>query len=74
MKFSTVKEFFHKKICLIKEIFHKKFFLDLGSFKQATIFTQSKNFSGNKDQKGYLKVKSLDLFNIKSYAKIFLTL
>ena len=60
---------FHKNFFLDqgrKEVFHKQ-----GSFSQLRIFTQSKNFSRNKDQKGSLKAKILDPFNTTSYAKYF---
>ena len=51
----------------------KLFFLDQGSFPQTKISRVKKIFV-IKDQKGSLKAKILDPFNIKSYAKIFLTL
>ena len=74
-KFFTRKKItWSKKISTNRKFFHKIFFLDHGSFLQTKIFTQSKNFSANNDQKGSLKVKILDWFNTTSCAKIFLTL
>ena len=57
-----------------REVFQKFFFLDQGSFPQTKIFTQSKKFFANKDQKHCLKAKHLDSFSTKVCAKIFLTL
>ena len=84
--FSTVKEIFHnQKNFLQSRKFSEKKLLEQGSFQQI-FFPQSRKFSANKDfpiaktffanndQKGSLKGKSLDPFNTKSYAKIFLTL
>ena len=43
-----------------RKFFHKIFFLDHERFLQTKIFTQSKEFSADKDQKDSLKVKILD--------------
>ena len=78
--FPQSRKFSTKKFYLIKEIFHKQeslpnfFFFDQESFLQTKIFIQTKIFFANKDQKGSLKEKNLDLFNTKSYAKILLIL
>ena len=81
MKFSTVKEYFHLKNLVDQRNFlqtrkcsTKIFVLDRGSVPQTKIFTQSKKFSANKDQKGFLKAKILHPLNTKYHATIFLTL
>ena len=73
--FPQSRNFSIKKFYLIKDIFYKQgsfpqiFFLVQESSPQAKIFTQSKNFSASKDQKGSLRVKVLDPFTIKSFVK-----
>ena len=87
--FSTIKKIFHcqhifppsRNFFTIKDIFYSQgIFPQSRKFFTAREFQQSKNFSTVKKvstDKGYtgsLKAKSLDPFNAKSYAKIFLTL
>ena len=60
---------FAQKISTNKKVFHNFFFPDLRGFSQTKIFTQSKTFSANKDQKCSLKGKILEPFSTKSIQK-----
>ena len=77
--FSTVKKLFHSQGIFpqstVVEIFHNQ-----GIFPQSWKFSTNKEFytvkkySANKDEKVSLKAKISDIFNFKSYAKVFLAL
>ena len=75
-KFSTVKDIFHTQ----KKFFNQENFPQTKKFSTnffsliKEVFHSQKRFFQNKDQRGSLKVKVLDSFNIELYVKIFLTL
>ena len=52
----------------------KEFFHSQGTFPQSRNFPTVKELFYSQDKKGSLKAKTLDPFNTKSYAKMFLTL